>query len=72
LGGRKGIWLVKTEWWGTGVIVCLQQAVNDLHMVQLMTPPPHHLLLHKNPEWFTSLVPAYRGCLGKKAVKQMW
>jgi len=21
LGGRKGIWPVKTEWWGVGVVV---------------------------------------------------
>jgi len=28
------------------------QGTNDLHMVQLMLPPPYHLL-HQNPEWFT-------------------
>jgi len=26
--------------------MCLQQGANDLHMVQLMTLPPYHLLLH--------------------------
>jgi len=26
----------------------------------------HHLLLHKNPEWFTFLVLAYPGCPGKR------
>jgi len=31
----------------------------------------HRLLLQWNPEWFTFLVPAYPGCPGKKAVKQM-
>jgi len=31
---------------------CLQQGENDLHMVQLMPLPPHHLLLHQNPHWF--------------------
>jgi len=25
--------------------ICLELAVNDLHMVQLMPLPPHHLLL---------------------------
>jgi len=45
LGGKKGIWLVKTESWGTGVVVCLERGANDLHMVQLMPLPPHHLLL---------------------------
>jgi len=45
LGGRKGIRPVKTEWWGTGVVVCLERGANDLHMVQLMPLPPYHLLL---------------------------
>jgi len=35
----KGIWSVtKAEWWGTGMVVCLQQGA-DLHMAQL-TPLP--------------------------------
>ena len=40
LDGRKGIRPVKTEWWGTGMVICLQQGANYLHMVQLMPPPP--------------------------------
>ena len=36
LGGRKGIWPVKTEWWGARVVICLERAANDLHVVQLM------------------------------------
>jgi len=35
LGGRKGIRPVKTEWWGAGVVICLQPGA-DLHTVQLM------------------------------------
>ena len=31
LGGRKGIQLVKTEWWGTGMIICLEGGANYLH-----------------------------------------
>ena len=27
------------------MVICLQRGVNDLHMVQLMPLPPHHLLL---------------------------
>jgi len=34
LGGRKGIRPVKNEWWGAGVVVCLEQGA-DLHMAQL-------------------------------------
>jgi len=50
LGSRKGIRPIKTEWWGTGVVICLQRGANDLHMVHLMPLPPHHLLLQQNPE----------------------
>jgi len=38
LGGRKGIWPVKTEWWGAGMVICLEQGA-DLHMAQLMPLP---------------------------------
>jgi len=52
LGGRKGIRPVKTEWWGTGMVICLQRGANDLYIVQLMPLPPHHTLLQWNPEGF--------------------
>ena len=51
------------------MVICLERGANDLHMVQLMPLPPHHLLLQQNPELFTLLVPAYQDCPGKKAVK---
>ena len=35
LGGRKGIQAVKTEWWGTSMVICLERGANDLHMVQI-------------------------------------
>ena len=35
------------------MVICLQHGANDLHMVQLMPLPPNHLLLHKNPNWFS-------------------
>jgi len=41
LGGRKDIWPVKSEWWGTGMVICLKWGADDLHMVQLM---PHQVL----------------------------
>jgi len=53
------------------MVVYLERGANDLHMIQLMPLPPHYLLLRENPEWFTFLVPAYRGCPGKKAIKPM-
>jgi len=68
LGGRKGIRPVKTEWWGTGVVVCLQQGA-DLHMAQLMPLPLTVSRSSKIHIGFTFLVPAYPGCPGKQAVK---
>jgi len=39
LGGRKGIRPVeKLEWWGAGVVICLERGA-DLHMAQLMPLP---------------------------------
>jgi len=34
------------------MVICLKRGANDLHVVQLMPLPPHHLLLHWNPAWF--------------------
>jgi len=37
LGGKKGIRRVKkTEWWGAGVVISLEQGA-DLHMAQLIS-----------------------------------
>jgi len=38
LGGRKGIWPVKTEWWSVGMVICLERSA-DLHTAQLMPVP---------------------------------
>jgi len=38
LGSRKGIRPVKTEWWGAGVVICLERGA-DLHMDQLIPLP---------------------------------
>jgi len=48
------------------MVICLEQSADDLHIVQLMPLPAHDLLFHYNPEWCTLLVPAYRGCPGKR------
>jgi len=52
------------------MVICLDQDANDLHMVQLMPLPPHHLLLQQNPEQFTFLMPAYPGCPGKRQLNR--
>jgi len=38
LGGRKGIRSVKTEWWGAGMVICLERGA-DLNIAQLMPLP---------------------------------
>jgi len=42
------------------MVICLERSANDLYMVQLMSLPPHHLLLQYILEWFAFLVPAYQ------------
>ena len=58
----------KTEWWGTGVVICLEPGA-DLHMAQLMPLPVTVSCFSKIQIGFTFLVPAYPGCPGKEAVK---
>jgi len=70
LGGRKGIWPVKTEWWGAGVVVCLEWGA-DLHMAHLMPLPLTVSCFSKTPIGFTFLVPAYPCSPGKRAVKRV-
>ena len=38
VGRQEGIQPVKTEWWGTGMVICLERDA-DLHMAQLMPMP---------------------------------
>jgi len=39
LGTRKGIRPVK-NWWGAGVVICVEEGANYWHTVQLMPLPP--------------------------------
>ena len=64
LGGRKGIWPVKTEWWGVGVVICLERGA-DLQMAQLMSLPLSVSCFSKIQIGFTFLVPAHLGSPGK-------
>jgi len=34
------------------MVIYLECGADDLHVFQLMPLPPHHLLLHRNPDWF--------------------
>jgi len=70
LGGRKGIRPVKTEWWGAGVVLCLERDA-DLHMAQLMPLPLTASCFSKIQIGFTCLIPAHPGSPGQRAVKRV-
>ena len=71
LGGRKGIRPVKTEWWGAGVVICLERGV-DLDIAQLMPLPLTVSCSSKIQIGFTFLVLAYLGSPGKRAIKRVF
>ena len=60
----------KTEWWGAGVVVCLEQGAS-LHMAQLMPLPLTVSCVSKIQIGFTFLVPANPGSPGQRAVKRV-
>ena len=70
LGGRKGIRPVKTEWWGAGMVICLERGA-DLHMAQLTPLPLTVSCFSKIQIGFTFLVPAHLGSPGNRAVKRV-
>jgi len=60
----------KTEWWGAGMIICLEQGA-DLHTAQLMPLPLTVSCFSKIQTGFTFLVPAHLGSPGQRAVKRV-
>jgi len=71
LGGRKGTRPVKTEWWGAGMVICLEQGAG-LHTAQLMPLPLTVSCSSKIQIRFTFLVPAHPGSPGQRTVKRMY
>ena len=67
-GGASGLY--KTEWWGAGVVICLERGA-DLHMAQLMPLPLTVSCSSKIQIGFTFLVPAHPGSPGQRAVKRV-
>jgi len=53
----------KLEWWGTGMVICLEQGA-DLHMALLMPLPLTVSCFSKTQIGFTSVVPAHLGSPG--------
>jgi len=60
----------KTEWWGAGVVFCLEPGA-ELHLVQLMPLPLTVSCFSKIQIGFTSPVPAHLGSPGRRAVKRL-
>ena len=60
----------KTEWWGTGMVICLERGA-DLHMAQRMPLPLTVSCFSKIQIVFTFLVLAHPGSPGKRAVKRV-
>ena len=59
---------VKTEWWGAGIVICLERDV-DLHMAQMTSLPLTVSCFSKMQIGFTFLVLAQMGSPGKRAIK---
>jgi len=60
----------KTEWWGSGVVICLERGAY-LHMAQLMPLPLTVSCFSKIQICFTFLVPAHLGSHRKRAVTRV-
>jgi len=63
------LWAHGPEWWGAGVVICLERGA-DLHMAQLMPLPLTVSCSSKIQIGFTLLVPAHLGSPGQMAVKR--
>ena len=60
----------KTEWWGAGVVICLERGA-DLHMAQLMPLPLTISCFSEIQIGFTVLVPAHPRSPGQSSVKHV-
>jgi len=70
VGRQEGHQACKQQWWGAGVVVCLEQGA-DLHTAQLMPLPLTVCCFSKIQIGFTFLVSAHPGSPGKRAVKRV-
>jgi len=70
VGRQEGHPACKKQWWGAGVVICLEQGA-DLHMAQLIPLPLTVSCFSKIQICFTFLVPAHLGSPRKRAVKRV-
>ena len=53
------------------MVICREQSANDLHMVWLMSLPPHHLCFSKIQNGLSFWYRPTQLVLEKKAIKQL-
>jgi len=70
VGRQEGHPACKNEWWGAGMIICLERGA-DLHTAQLMPLPLTVSCSSKIQIGFTFQVLAHPGSPGKRAVKRV-
>ena len=70
VGWQEGHPGCKNEWWGAGVVICLERGA-DMHMAQLMPLPLTVSCFSKIQIGYTFLVPAHPGSPGQRAVKRV-
>jgi len=70
VGQQEGHPACKNEWWGAGVVICLERGA-DLHAAQLIPLPLTVSCFSKIQIGFTFLVLAYPGSPGQRAVKRV-
>ena len=70
VGRQEGHPACKNEWWGAGMVICLERGA-DLHMAQLMPLPLTVSCFSKIQIGSTFLVPAHLGSTGKRAAKRV-
>ena len=65
VGRQEGHPVSKNEWWGAGVVICLERGA-DLHMAQLMPLPLTVSCFSKIQISFTFLVSAHLSSPGQR------
>jgi len=70
VGRQEGHPACKNQWWGAGMVVCLERGA-DLHMAQLMSLPLAVSCFIEIQTGFTFLVPVHLGSPEKRAVKRI-
>ena len=70
VGWQEGHPACKTEWWGAGMVICLE-LVADLHIAQLMPLPLTVSCFSEIQIGLPFLVPTHLGSPGKRAVKRV-